>query len=159
MGSICLQVRSAASRDIVHLSSEGAGASRVQEGAAARSDGARAVFVVPTSYSAGYWKGLRARSTGQLEHTNPQIEFHNPQGTMGNHTVFLVDFPDADIRLPACCGQEGEPRGRRSRLGPEEQLRSSRCAEEQKPNLRGSIWRRRQAPKVRFLSQLLRANE
>jgi hypothetical protein len=39
---------------------------------------------------------------------------------MGNHTVFLVDFADTDIRLPACCGQEGEPRGRRSRLGPEE---------------------------------------
>jgi hypothetical protein len=76
--------------------------------------------VVPTSYSAGYWKGLRARSTGQLELTNPQTEFHNPQGTMGNHTVFLVDFADADIRLPACCGQESEPRGRRTRLGPEE---------------------------------------
>jgi hypothetical protein len=39
---------------------------------------------------------------------------------MGNHTVFLVDFTDADIRLPACCGQESEPRGRRSRLSPEE---------------------------------------
>jgi hypothetical protein len=86
----------------------------------ARSDGARAVFVVPTSYSAGYWKGLRARSTGQLELTNPQTEFHNPQGTMGNHTVFLVDFADADIRLPVCCGQESEPRGRRSRLSPGE---------------------------------------
>jgi hypothetical protein len=86
----------------------------------ARSDGARAVFVVPTSYSAGYWKGLRARSTGQLELTYPQTEFHNPQGTLGNHTVFLVDFADADTRLPACCGQESEPRGRRTRLGQEE---------------------------------------
>jgi hypothetical protein len=86
----------------------------------ARSDGARAVFVVPTTYSAGYWKGLRARSTGQLELTNPQTEFHNPQGTMGNHTVFLVDFADAETRLPAGCGQESEPRGRRTRLSPEE---------------------------------------
>jgi hypothetical protein len=86
----------------------------------ARSDGARAVFVVPTTYSAGYWKGLRARSTGQLELTNPQTEFHNSQGTMGNHTVFLVDFADADDRLAAGCGQESEPRGRRIRLNPEE---------------------------------------
>jgi hypothetical protein len=39
---------------------------------------------------------------------------------MGKHTVFLADFADTDTRLPACCGQESEPRGRRTRLCPEE---------------------------------------
>ena len=82
----------------------------------ARSDCVRAVFVVPTQHAAGYWKGLRARSTGLLALTQPQTEFVNPQGTMGNHAVFLVDFDDADSGLAAGCGQEREPRGRRPRL-------------------------------------------
>jgi hypothetical protein len=84
----------------------------------ARSDGIRAVFVVPTQHAAGFWKGLRARSTGMLALTQPQTEFVNPQGTMGNHTVFLVDFGGADSVLSAGCGQECEPRGRRPRLTP-----------------------------------------
>ena len=82
----------------------------------ARSDGIRAVFVVPTAYTAGYWMGLRARSTAQLELTSPEKEFYNPQGTMGNHTVFLVDFGDTDSLSAACCGQAHLHRGRRQRL-------------------------------------------
>jgi hypothetical protein len=54
----------------------------------ARSDGVRDIFVVPTAHTAAYWKGLRARSEAQLEMTSPRSDFHNPQGTMGNHTVF-----------------------------------------------------------------------
>ena len=50
--------------------------------------------------------------------TQPQTEFVNPQGTMGNHTVFLVDFGGADSGFSAGCGQECEPRGRRPRLTP-----------------------------------------
>jgi hypothetical protein len=97
----------------------------------ASSDGVRAVFVVPTQHAAGYWKGLRARSTGQLALTQPQPRstgllaltqprFANSQGTMGNHTVFLVDFGGADSSLTAGCGQERESRGRRplARLTP-----------------------------------------
>ena len=49
----------------------------------ARSDGIRAALLVPTVYTAGYWKGLRARSTAQLELTSPKTELLNPQGTMG----------------------------------------------------------------------------
>jgi hypothetical protein len=82
----------------------------------ARSDGIRAIFVVPTAAAAGYWKGLRARSTARLELTSPRLEFHNPQGTMGNHTVFLVDFGDTDSRLAPCCEQAACHRGRRQRL-------------------------------------------
>ncbi len=82
----------------------------------ARSDGVRAIFVVPTAVTAGYLKGLRARSTARLELTSPRLEFHNPQSTMGNHTVFLVDFGDTDSRLAQCCGQVACHRGRRQRL-------------------------------------------
>ncbi len=74
--------------------------------------------MVPTQHAAGYWKGLRARSTGLLALTQPQTEFVNPQGTMGNHTVFLVDSGGADSGLTAGCGQEREHRGRRPRLTP-----------------------------------------
>jgi hypothetical protein len=62
--------------------------------------------------------GLRARSTGLLALTQPQTEFANSQGTMENHTVFLVDFGGADSSLSAGCGQERELRGRRPRLTP-----------------------------------------
>jgi hypothetical protein len=82
----------------------------------ARSDGVRAVFVVPTAYTAGYWMGLRARSMARMELTSPETEFYNPQGPMGNHTVFLVDFGETDSLLPACCGQEHKRRGRRQLL-------------------------------------------
>ncbi len=58
----------------------------------ARSDGVRAIFVVPTAYTAVYWNGLRAMASAQLELTSPNTESLNPQGTMGNRTVFLVDF-------------------------------------------------------------------
>ena len=82
----------------------------------ARSDGVRAIFVVPTAYTAAYWKGLRARAVAQLELTSPASEFSNPQGTMGNHTVFLVDFGGADSPPAATCGQDHLRRGRVQRL-------------------------------------------
>ncbi len=82
----------------------------------ARSDGVRAIFVVPTAYTETYWKGMQARSEAQLELTSPKTEFHNPQGTMENYTVFLVDFGAADPPSPATCGQDCSQRGRRQRL-------------------------------------------
>ena len=82
----------------------------------ARSDGVRAIFVVPTAYTAAYWKGLRARAVAQLELTSPASDFSNPQGTMGNHTVFLVDFGGADSPPAATCGQDHLRRGRVQRL-------------------------------------------
>jgi len=96
----------------------------------ARSDGVRAIFVVPTAHTAAYWKGLRARSEAQLEMTSPRSEFHNPQGTMGNHTVFLVDFGAADSPSPATCGQDRLRRGRRHRLGAVELEERSRTRAE-----------------------------
>jgi hypothetical protein len=71
--------------------------------------------VVPTAYTAGYWRGLRARSTAQLELNSPATEFHNPQGTMGRHTVFLVEFGGGDSLPAARCRQAFEPRERRKR--------------------------------------------
>ena len=96
----------------------------------ARSDGVRAIFLVPTAYTAGYWKGLRARSVAQLELTSPKAEFHNPQGTMGNHTLFLVDFGGADSSSAASCGQDHLYRGRRQRLSPLELEERSRTRAE-----------------------------
>ena len=96
----------------------------------ARSDGVRAIFLVPTAYTAGYWKGLRARSVAQLELTSPKAEFHNPQGTMGNHTLFLVDFGGADSSSAASCGQDHLYRGRRQRLSPLELDERSRTRAE-----------------------------
>ena len=96
----------------------------------ARSDGVRAVFVVPTAYTAGYWRGLRARSMAQLELTSPATEFHNPQGTMGRHTVFLVEFGGTDSPPSARCRQAIEPRGRCQRLSKVElEVRSKTKAE------------------------------
>ncbi len=62
--------------------------------------------------------GLQARSAAslRLELTSPETELHNPQGPMGDHTVFLVDLGETDWLLPACCGQEYQRRGRRQRL-------------------------------------------
>jgi hypothetical protein len=96
----------------------------------ARSDGVKAIFLVPTAVTAGYWKGLRARSTARLELTSPRLELHNPQGTMGNHTVFLVDFGDTDSRLAPCCGQAACHRGRRQRLSQVELEERSRTKAE-----------------------------
>jgi len=99
----------------------------------ARSDGVKAIFVVPTAVTAGYWKGLRARSTARLELTSPRLEFHNPQGTMGNHTVFLVDFGDTDSRLAPCCRGQPEAachRGRRQLLSQVELEERSRTKAE-----------------------------
>ena len=97
----------------------------------ARSDGIQAIFLlVPTAYTAGYWKGLRAHSVAQLQLTSPKAEFHNPQGTMGNHTLFLVDFSDADSTSAASCGQDHLRRGRRQRLSPLELEERSRTRAE-----------------------------
>ncbi len=60
--------------------------------------------------------GLLARSVASLELTSPETELYNPQGPMGNHTVFLVDFGETESLLPACCGREHLRRGRRQRL-------------------------------------------
>ncbi len=92
----------------------------------ARSDGIRAIFLVPTAYTVGYWKGLRAYATAQMELTSPKAEFHNPQGTMGNRTLFLVDFSEADSSSAAACAQEHLRRGRRQRLSPVELEERSR---------------------------------
>ncbi len=96
----------------------------------ARSDGVRAIFIVPTAVTAGYWKGLRARSTALLELTSGRAEFDNPQGIMGNHTVFLVDFGETDSRLASCCGQAGCHHGRRQRLSQVELEERSRTKAE-----------------------------
>ncbi len=89
-----------------------------------------AVFVVPTAYTAGYWRGLRARSTAQLELTAPVTEFHNPQGTTGRHTVFLVEFGGADPLSAASCRQAIQPRERRQRLSKVELEERSRTKAE-----------------------------
>ncbi len=96
----------------------------------ARSDGIRAIFLVPTAYTAGYWKGLLAYATAQMELTSPKAEFYNPQGTMGNHTLFLVDFSEADSSSAAACGQEHLRRGQRQRLSPVELEERSRTRAE-----------------------------
>jgi hypothetical protein len=96
----------------------------------ARSDGIRAAFLVPTAYTAGYWKGLRARSTAQLELTSPKTELLNPQGTMGNHTLFLVDFGGPDTPPAAACGQDHRRRERRQRLSQVELEERSRTRAE-----------------------------
>ena len=82
----------------------------------ARSDGVKAVFLVPTAHTAGYWKGLRARAVAQLELTSPKAVFHNPQGTMGIYTLLLVEFGGAGSSSEASCGQGRLHRGRRQRL-------------------------------------------
>jgi hypothetical protein len=95
----------------------------------ARSDGVRAVVVVPTAYKAGYWMGLRNYAIDQLALTDPESDFVGVQAPLGNHTVFLVDFGGTDTFSPPC-GQEGEPRGRQPTLGPIEQEERARVREE-----------------------------
>ncbi len=58
----------------------------------------------------------RPHSLKQIKPTSPRAEFHNPQGTMGNHTGFLVDLGETDSRLAPCCGLAACHRGRRQRL-------------------------------------------
>jgi hypothetical protein len=66
----------------------------------------------------------------QLELTSPATEFHNPQGTMGRHTVFLVEFGGTDSPPSARCRQAIEPRGRRQQLSKVElEVRSKTKAE------------------------------
>ena len=91
----------------------------------ARSDGVRAIFIVPTAYKAGYWMALRNHSIDQIELTQPNADFANAQVPLGRHTVFLVDFGGSDTSLLPC-GQEDLPRGRRPLLGRIEQEESSR---------------------------------
>ena len=122
-----MPLRESASGDPLHLSTQAIGKGGLQTGAL---KGVRAIFVVPTAHTAAYWKGLRARSEAQLEMTSPRSEFHNPQGTMGNHTVFLVDFGAADSPSPATCGQDRLRRGRRHRLGAVELEERSRTRAE-----------------------------
>ncbi len=55
----------------------------------ARSDGVRAIFVVPTTYTAAYWKGLRARSEAQLELTSPS-DIRVPQSAGHNGISYRV---------------------------------------------------------------------
>ena len=95
----------------------------------ARSDGARCVFVVPTAYKSGYWMALRNHSIDRAELTRPDLDFTNVQGTLGKHTVFLVDFGTADSLSPAC-GQARAPRGRRPLLGNVEREERARVQEE-----------------------------
>ena len=95
----------------------------------ARSDGARAVFVVPTAVKAGYWMALRNHSIDRAELTRPDLDFTNVQAPLGSHTVFLVDFGRADTNSPPC-GQERQHRGRRQQLGPVEQEERRRVTEE-----------------------------
>jgi hypothetical protein len=45
----------------------------------ARSDGVKAVIVVPTAYKAGYWMTLRNHAIEQLELTQPSADFANAQ--------------------------------------------------------------------------------
>ena len=45
----------------------------------ARSDGVKAVIVVPTAYKAGYWMTLRNHAIKQLELTQPSADFANAQ--------------------------------------------------------------------------------
>ena len=94
----------------------------------ARSDGARCVFVVPTAYKAGYWMETN-HSIDRAELTRLDLDFTNVQGTLGKHTVFLVDFGTADS-LPPACGQERAPRGRRPLLGDIEREERERVKEE-----------------------------
>jgi hypothetical protein len=100
----------------------------------ARSDGVKAVFVVPTAY-----KALRNHAIDSFELTKPDSDFANAQAPLGKHTVFLVDFGGPDANSPPC-GQEAERRGRRPLLNvieAEERLRVQaelqRLAEEAHP--------------------------
>ena len=105
----------------------------------ARSDGVKAVFVVPTAYKAGFWMALRNHAIDSFELTKPDSDFANAQAPLGKHTVFLVDFGGPDANSPPC-GQEAERRGRRPLLNvieAEERLRVQaelqRLAEEAHP--------------------------
>ena len=95
----------------------------------ARSDGVRGVFIVPTSYKAGYWMALRNHSTDQIELTQPNTDFASAQVPLGKHTVFLVDFGGSDTSSPPC-GQEDQFRGRRPLLGRVEQAERERVQAE-----------------------------
>ena len=95
----------------------------------ARSDGVRAVFVVPTAYKAGYWMALRNHAVDRFDLTSPDSDFANAQAPLGKHTVFLVDFGGADTDSPPC-GQEGERRGRRTLLSVIESEERSRVQAE-----------------------------
>ena len=72
---------------------------------------------------------LRNHSIDRAELTRPDLDFTNVQGTLGKHTVFLVDFGAADS-LPPACGQERAPRGRRPLLGDIEREERERVKEE-----------------------------
>jgi hypothetical protein len=95
----------------------------------ARSDGVKAVIVVPTAYKAGYWMALRNHAIDQLELTQPNADFANAQAPLGKHTVFLVDFGGPDTTSPPC-GQEDRVRGRRQLLEPIESEERARVREE-----------------------------
>ena len=95
----------------------------------ARSDGVRAVFIVPTSYKAGYWMGLRNHAFAQMQLTEPGSDFAGVQAPLGNHTVFLVYFRGADTNSPQC-GQEHRLRGLRPLLGAVEQAERARVQEQ-----------------------------
>ncbi len=79
----------------------------------ARSDGVSAVFVVPTSYKAGYWMGprLRNHAIAQIQLSDPGSDFAGVQAPLGDHTLLLVDFGGADTNSPQY-GQEDLHRGR-----------------------------------------------
>ena len=83
----------------------------------AKSDGVRAVFVVPTAYKAGYWEALRGRAIAQMQLGDSATDFEHSQAPLGAHTLFLVDFGGSDTASPAC-GQEREARGLWQRFGP-----------------------------------------
>ena len=72
---------------------------------------------------------LRNHSIDRAELTRPDLDFTNVQGTLGKHTVFLVDFGTADSLSPAC-GQARAPRGRRPLLGNVEREERARVQEE-----------------------------
>ena len=72
---------------------------------------------------------LRNHSIDRAELTRPDLDFTNVQGTLGKHTVFLVDFGTADSLSPAC-GQARAPRGRRPLLGDVEREERERVKEE-----------------------------
>ena len=86
----------------------------------ARSDGIRAVFVVPTAYTAGYWMGLRARSTAQLELSSPEKEFYNPQGTMGNHSTRRQQLSNKEVGIRGDSTRSWDRRSTRGLPGPDE---------------------------------------
>ena len=49
----------------------------------ARSDDLRVVFIVSTSYKAGYWKGLRNHAIARMQLTDPGSDFAGVQAPLG----------------------------------------------------------------------------